>query len=173
MNEILRRLKIQKFITKYTTVYHWTSTYPELSNSQITQYVLILSSHRSLSHLMVSLSHFLIQNLLTFMNYTRLWKESSTKCSIGLAVCIGDSLLCSSVSVEERNVITVSTELCYTCENSYMFRLYKCSLHQALHGNWNKHLQESDRVQSVILIIFKIFLFNFFIQPDECYICIV
>jgi hypothetical protein len=37
----------------------------------------------------------------------------------------------SCTCAEERNVITICTELCYTCENSYIFRLYKCRLHQA------------------------------------------
>ena len=38
------------------------------------------------------------------------------------------------------SIIRVYTQLYHTCEHSYMFRLYKCSLHQAGYGNLNRNL---------------------------------
>jgi len=49
------------FITTYTTDYHWTSTKPEVSNTQSAPSFLILPSHLSLPPLMFSFPQFPIK----------------------------------------------------------------------------------------------------------------
>jgi len=47
----------------------------------------------------------------------------------------GHTVVFRFMFIEERSMITVYTELYCTCEYSYMFRQYKCSLHEVGYGN--------------------------------------
>lgn len=80
----------------------------------------------------------------------------------------GHSDVIKFTCIEERSVIA---ELYCTCENSYMFRIYKCSLRQVGFVNWNRKIIKI--VQQFVLHCVLIDSYSIcHIQPDEGYICI-
>jgi hypothetical protein len=62
--------------------------------------------------------------------------------------------------IKERSRIAVYTQLYHTCKNSYMFRLYKCSLHQAGYRTANKKIIKISSITFLLSCILIVFLFK-------------